>query len=108
MAGVIVTNGAVTTAGMRPSVTIGSENTIRISLACSREASTPEGPELTTVSDGGVCASAATTLSHTPANARHSHPTRLIGTLWTPDLFRLDRGLAALDTAGGKPAWCPG
>ena len=33
MVGTILTNGAVTVAGMRPSATIGSENTMRISLA---------------------------------------------------------------------------
>ena len=35
-AGLMRTNGAETGSGIRPSVTIGSENTIRISLACAR------------------------------------------------------------------------
>jgi hypothetical protein len=41
IAGEIRTNGASTRAGIRPTVTIGSENTIRISLASSRLASLP-------------------------------------------------------------------
>ena len=49
-AGVMRTNGARTGDGMRPSVTIGSENTIRISLASASAAISPVGPELTMVS----------------------------------------------------------
>jgi hypothetical protein len=41
IAGVIRTNGAVTGFGIRPSVTIGSEKTMRISLACSSRSSGP-------------------------------------------------------------------
>ena len=46
----MVTNGARTSAGIRPSVTIGSENTMRISLASARLAISPVGPALTMVS----------------------------------------------------------
>src|SRR5688500_856201 len=48
-AGVIFTNGAATLSGILPSATIGSENTIRISLPSSRVFSSPVGPVLTTV-----------------------------------------------------------
>ncbi len=58
MAGAMRTNGAVTGDGMRPNVTIGSENTIRISLACASVASAPSGPVRTTVSAAGDCAAA--------------------------------------------------
>src|SRR4029453_9429391 len=47
-AGAIVKNGAVTGSGMRPSATIGSANTTRISFASSRVASSPSGPALRT------------------------------------------------------------
>ena len=57
MAGVMRTNGAVTGDGMRPNVTIGSEKTMRISLACARLASDPSGPVLTMLS-AGACANA--------------------------------------------------
>ncbi len=49
IAGAMVTNGAVTGCGIRPSATIGSENTIRISFTCSRLSASPVGPLLTTV-----------------------------------------------------------
>ena len=43
-------NGARTGDGIRPSVTIGSEKTTRTSLASARDATSPDGPALTTVS----------------------------------------------------------
>ena len=49
IAGVMRTNGARTTAGIFPSVTIGSENTIRISFASARLATSPAGLDDTTV-----------------------------------------------------------
>ena len=61
MAGTMRTNGAVTGDGMRPSLTIGSENTIRISLAWASVASAPSGPVRTTVrvpGAAGDCAAA--------------------------------------------------
>ena len=45
--------------GIRPSVTIGSEKTIRISLACARLSSDPLGPVLTMVSGGCWAATGA-------------------------------------------------
>ena len=59
MAGAMRTNGAVTGDGMRPRVTIGSENTIRISLACASVASAPSGPVRTTVRAPGVAGACA-------------------------------------------------
>jgi hypothetical protein len=56
IAGRMVTNGAVTGSGMRPSTTIGSEKTIRISLASRRFWISLVGPLCTTVSAGGCCA----------------------------------------------------
>ena len=53
IAGLIWTNEAVTRAGIRPSTTMGSENTTRISLASSRLAISPSGAALTTVSLAG-------------------------------------------------------
>ena len=48
IAGVTLKNGAVTRAGMLPSVTIGSEKTTRISLASASIATSPFGAALTT------------------------------------------------------------
>jgi hypothetical protein len=59
MAGVIRTKEAVTGFGIRPSVTIASENTIRISLAWARLSSDPLGPVLTIVSGGCWAATGA-------------------------------------------------
>ena len=59
IAGAIRTNGARTTAGMRPRVTIGSEKTMRISFASARLSISPSGPALTIVRSGlpgGACA----------------------------------------------------
>ena len=52
IAGVTLKNGAVTRAGMLPSVTIGSEKTTRISLASASVATSPPGAALTTRSAG--------------------------------------------------------
>ena len=52
IAGAIRTYGGLTTAGMRPSVTIGSEKTMRISFASARLAISPSGPALTIVRFG--------------------------------------------------------
>jgi hypothetical protein len=54
IAGLTVTKGAVSSSDTRPTATIGSEKRMRISDACSRLATSPVGPALTTVSD--VCA----------------------------------------------------
>src|SRR3954452_3378067 len=51
--GEILKNGARTGDGMRPSVTIGSEKTTRISLASASDATSPLGPALTTDSGRG-------------------------------------------------------
>ena len=48
-AGEIRKNGAFTGDGIRPSVTIGSENTTRTSPASARDATSPAGRALTTV-----------------------------------------------------------
>ena len=48
--GAIRKNGARTGDGILPSVTIGSEKTTRTSLASARDATSPDGPALTTVS----------------------------------------------------------
>src|SRR5688572_1022230 len=55
IAGEIRTNGATTFSGILPSVTIGSEKTIRISFVSSRVVVSPCGAVLTTVS-ALVCA----------------------------------------------------
>ena len=73
-AGAILTNGARTTAGIRPSSTIGSENTTRISLASASAPISPVGPVLTTVS-GGV-ARAACPASRVNAVNRRETKTR--------------------------------
>ena len=60
-AGAILKNGGRSRAGTRPSATIGSENTTRISLACSTAVTSPVGPALTMRSGvrggAGACAS---------------------------------------------------
>ena len=59
-AGVMLKNAGATSAGTWPSATIGSEKTTRISLASPADATSPDGPALTTRSAarGGVCAPA--------------------------------------------------
>jgi hypothetical protein len=59
ISGTTRTKGAVTRAGMRPSVTIGSENTIRISFTSDSADNSPDGPPLTTVNVWGEAVWAA-------------------------------------------------
>ena len=49
-------NGGSTRAGILPSVTIGSENTMRISLASAMDPTSPVGANCTTVSAAWVSA----------------------------------------------------
>ena len=65
---------------MRPSVTIGSENTTRISLAWASESSGPSGPTLTTRS-GACCAASPVAASNSVQTQTGTDPERVIGTL---------------------------
>ena len=67
-AGVIRTKGACTTSGIFPSVTIGSEKTIRISLACCRLVRSPCGSVEITVS--ADCAVTVVAKRHSNAQAK--------------------------------------
>src|SRR5262245_8432629 len=60
--GEILKNGARTVAGMRPSVTIGSEKTTRTSFPSASVAISPCGPELTIIK--ADCASALEPTRH--------------------------------------------
>src|SRR5919198_764915 len=92
-AGLILKNAGRSRSGMRPSATIGSEKTMRISFASSIEAISPVGPALTMRSgegDGaGGCARAteAETRNRTAAKARR----RVIG-VSVMLLVKLDTG----------------
>src|SRR5437762_13015882 len=73
-AGLILKNDGRSRSGMRPSVTIGSEKTMRIALASSIEATSSPGPELTTRSGdeagpgGWATATEDERRNRTPAN----------------------------------------
>ena len=69
-AGAMRTNGARTWSGILPSVTIGSENTIRISLACWRLVRSPLGPVETTCSPDCALTVEAKRQRNTPNNGK--------------------------------------
>jgi hypothetical protein len=70
-AGEMWKKGAATVAGMRPSATMGSENTTRTSAASASESTSPCGAACATEGGGPGCARAAMGASaHTNARSR--------------------------------------
>src|SRR6185436_4579895 len=62
-------HGAVTGLGIRPRTTIGSEKSTRTSLASSRDATSPDGPALTTRKVSAAKAAVATSANRNAATA---------------------------------------